>query len=170
MNSKYSSTIKIIKIILGVIFIFTLSYKIILYTFPKNSAQFETIWHIGEQSYPTLNYTAAEVSHLKDVKQIMNFSDALILISGIIFIRSRKLWKSIGKLSIGISSFTIIIALTSFTSLFSNFHYVLFPQGNWMFPAQSLIIQTFPIDYFINNTIAILILTTLISLACIKSQ
>lgn len=63
-----------------------------------------------------------------------------------------------------IISLILITILVLFTSLnfhqsFTIFHEIFFPQGNWAFPANSLIITLFPQDFFISITTKILIST-----------
>lgn len=42
------------------------------------------------------------------------------------------------------------LSLVSWDWLFAVFHLVLFPQGNWRFPADSMIIQTYPQEFFVS--------------------
>ena len=44
----------------------------------------------------------------------------------------------------------VSLSLVSWDWLFEVFHLVLFPQGNWRFPADSLLIQTYPQEFFVS--------------------
>jgi uncharacterized membrane protein len=58
-----------------------------------------------------------------------------------------------------------IVALLAFLSLFdfsafwTAFHHVLFPQGNWQFPAESALIRLFPQAFFEKFAIDVLLAT-----------
>jgi len=54
----------------------------------------------------------------------------------------------------------LIVAL-AFGPLFTFFHRVFFPQGNWQFPSDSYLIQTFPEPFWISATALILVLVAL---------
>ena len=116
-----------------------------------------------------LNYTANEVSHLEDVKSVMNFIDYLFYLSLIIvtfiityYKRNKKQLKKLLKyggittlVSIGLILF---FALFAFNSTFTIFHKIFFPQGNWLFPIDSLLIQTFPKEFFTKISLKIFLL------------
>jgi uncharacterized membrane protein len=52
----------------------------------------------------------------------------------------------------------------NFISLFENFHYIFFPQGNWAFPEGSLIITIFPFGFFYDFFFRLLLSSLLISI------
>jgi len=84
------------------------------------------------------------------------------------------LWSS----AIVLFIFLILYILSSnFSYLFENFHTVFFPQGNYMFSEESLLITLFPFgffyQYFIRLVISssiIAILLVIIGTACIFIQ
>jgi uncharacterized membrane protein len=49
----------------------------------------------------------------------------------------------------------IIGFLIPFETLFTYFHLTLFPQGNWMFPPDSILVQFYPATFFANYGLAI---------------
>lgn len=122
-------------------------------------------------------FTTPEKNHLTDVKHLLNTATIifgiclLIIISAIIFNKEKS--KNIFKkafLYSGISALVfnaiiIIFTLFSFDSLFISFHELLFPQGNWTFPASSLLIQLYPEEFF--TEIGTIIFVTSIVLAII---
>ena len=54
-----------------------------------------------------------------------------------------------GICTLGITIFILIFILIAFDNVFTIFHSILFPQGNWIFEESSLLIQTFPEEFFI---------------------
>lgn len=80
--------------------------------------------------------------------------------------------RDVGKVMIGASSLLIVLlfalgiwAIVDFNSLFTFMHLALFPQGNWTFPADSLLIRLFPEAFWLMMAVlwlAISIATALI--------
>ncbi|MCF8013567.1 TIGR01906 family membrane protein [Candidatus Woesearchaeota archaeon] len=122
-------------------------------------------------------YTENEIKHMKDVKKIyttiniISLTCLLIIILSIIYFTKNKQEKQIIR-SLKISSITIIImgllliALTlfNFQSTFTIFHNIFFPQGNWLFPYNSLLITLYPNKFFINTANYSFLASTIISL------
>ena len=117
-----------------------------------------------------LNYTSSAVSHLEDVKGVMNFIDylfyfSLLVCTGIITYYKKnkeqlmKLFKYGGITTLVSIGFILLFALFAFNHVFTLFHQIFFPQGNWIFPTNSLLIQTFPIDFFIGISFKIFLLS-----------
>lgn len=107
-------------------------------------------------------FTVDEVSHLRDVKNVINKTQGLfhiviileiILIGWIPFYIENK-YKFISPILIysGLATIliTVILFLASlnFSSLFFNFHLLFFPQGNFFFPENSILITLFPEVFF----------------------
>jgi len=104
-----------------------------------------------------------EISHLNDVRVLLKkiififyVSLALFLILLIVIFEKKYLFyiKNIGYIFL-FSSCVLIFFLVSlyflgnnFPYLFENFHYIFFPQGNWAFPENTLIITIFPFGFF----------------------
>lgn len=59
-----------------------------------------------------------------------------------------------------------IAVVIPFATSFTSFHNVFFPQGNWMFPADSLLIKAFPIEFFQAFVTALLIRSFLAGILC----
>lgn len=115
-------------------------------------------------------YDENEISHLRDVRQLL--APALlavfpVLLLALVFFyrgffgsKARVLdaaLKGALVLSGAIFGGLGIIGLLSFSLLFEKFHELLFPQGNWTFAADSLLIQTFPLQFWVNEAILVLI-------------
>lgn len=111
-------------------------------------------------------FTPEEVSHLADVRKLMRqvniafyaaaavaaFSAfALFVLSGNLlafFFAAKRAVLSSGIVTIAISAFLVAAASTQFGSLFTNFHLIFFPAGNWEFPANYLLVNLFTADFF----------------------
>jgi integral membrane protein (TIGR01906 family) len=151
-----------------------LSYKIALGTTELTENQDATIKFLVDNQNLELNYTSSEKSHLEDVKKVMNGVDylfylSLLVVTFIITIHKKKK-EIIKKLFYygGISSLiffgiTMLFSLISFNSMFTYFHKIFFPQGNWLFPIDSLLIQTFPIQFFVSISLKIMVISIVIA-------
>ena len=121
------------------------------------------------------DYTSLEFAHMDDVKRIMeriNYVVYICLISvlGIIFYY-RKDKKELSYLGYygGIISvlggvLLLLMMIFSFNLVFNVFHQIFFPQGNWQFPTEALLIQTFPLDFFISLSVKIFLLALFLGL------
>ena len=130
------------------------------------------------------SFTPDEVSHLNDVREllakifILYFSSILLIIIGIILMIDKNIKifiKDLGKIFI-ISSVTIILFIAilyllgkNFPGLFDNVHLIFFPQGNFTFPENSLIITLFPFGFFYGFFIKIVLSSAIISAAVLAA-
>jgi uncharacterized membrane protein len=127
-----------------------------------------------------INYFADnEISHLEDVRILLikifilyYLSIFLIVILTILLIEKNifKFFKNIG-LIFTVSSSSVIIMLiilyflgNNFPNLFENFHQIFFPQGNYTFTWNSLIITIFPFGFFYDFFIKIVMTAFIISI------
>jgi len=117
-----------------------------------------------------------EKSHLNDVRNVIwgVFASYLVILVTLLiyFLRMVKnkmkkharimKLKSILRMS-AIFTIGLVIILSfvfvSFDFFFDLFHKVFFPQGNWMFPANSLLITLFPEIFFIRFFALVLFIT-----------
>lgn len=93
--------------------------------------------------------SSQEISRLYDVKKIIWLSSIFflgMLITGIVFARMfcNSVCKGIFYGSIIALVLLSIIFSFSFNSFFIGFHELLFPQGNWQFAQDSVLIQAYP--------------------------
>lgn len=100
-------------------------------------------------------FTENEKSHMKDVKNIITilFIITLSILISLIssYIKKKpKLLSECTNITIILFSFLVLGGISSlfFKPFFHLFHKILFPQGNWMFPADSLMIQTYNRVFF----------------------
>ena len=151
-------------------FLLMCSYYCTIHLITLTPAQQETINFVESKNSLSLNYTASELSHLQDVQKVMEIMNVVFYLSLIIcaslIVYSYKNKPELQKMLLygGIST-TIFLALIllatflNFDSAFTLFHQLFFPQGNWQFAADSLLITTFPIEFFISISRSIFLLT-----------
>src|SRR3989338_5012343 len=167
------SNTKIINISFSLIlplFLLLLSYKLTLAFFPLTLEQQNTLQFLQGSEALISNYTAAEVSHLQDVTRIMNLVDLFFYGSGVIILGFLLYFKrkyeqlqallKLGGITTLSSIFLFFLAIVfRFENAFMWFHQIFFPQGNWQFPVDSLLIKTFSLAFFIKISIIIAVLT-----------
>ena len=108
-------------------------------------------------------FTTAEVSHLQDVHHVIVVAFAVVLgATGVftwvhwyagytkaVLVRESQLltvaWRVLVLLT--------LLAVAFFSSFFTVFHQVFFPQGNWAFPADSRLLLTFPVPFWVQNLV-----------------
>ncbi len=142
------------------IFIILFSYKTVLFFYFLDDNQQQTVNFLqGDQL--ELNYTAAEVSHLEDVKGVIKFGDYLVYLSLLIITlilthhkrkkeEVKKLLFYSGITTVAFLLLMLIFSVINFNVVFAYFHKIFFPQGNWMFSYDSLLIKTFPREFFVS--------------------
>ena len=109
-----------------------------------------------------LPFTEDERSHLVDVKGVINgFSVFLYICYFLFFIILLILFKLLkvdykvifnaiflGAILTIMTAFVFYLLSLNFSSSFVGFHQIFFPQGNWQFPSDSLLIQISPESLF----------------------
>ncbi|MEK6900373.1 MAG: DUF1461 domain-containing protein [Nanoarchaeota archaeon] len=158
-NDNYKKIILILFCALLPIFLMLLSYKTVLIFTDLDSAQQNVFDFLADKAELRQGFTADEASHLVDVKKLMDKIDiffyALLFLLTIAWTYHKKDKESItqffkyGGIGTASSISFILVALSFFFNYtFTFFHLIFFPQGNWVFPAESLLIQTFPWTFF----------------------
>lgn len=104
------------------------------------------------------DFNAQEAAHLNDVKTLVLAAFVALLFLGLFHIRHTTLnnWKPVTYYgTILLLAFVLLGAIIPFDNLFTWFHHLFFPQGNWQFPATSTLIRYYPATFFAHYTIAI---------------
>ncbi len=101
------------------------------------------------------NYTDKESVHLEDVKNLFNMLDLIIYVLAlliiIVLIFNKDEISNILIISGFITIFVIIIlTLLDFSFLFTKFHEISFRNNYWLLDENTLLIKTYPIEFFIN--------------------
>tara|TARA_Y100000034_G_scaffold134518_1_gene203168 strand:- start:1226 stop:1780 length:555 start_codon:yes stop_codon:yes gene_type:complete len=101
-----------------------------------------------------LDYTEIELIHLEDVKGLINTLKIGVYILGILILLIMIFSKDFsnillisGLITIGI---VILLFLIDFSFLFTKFHEILFTNNYWLLPPNTLLIKTYPLEFFIN--------------------
>jgi uncharacterized membrane protein len=178
--------VKIFYYILGLtttITIFLTSFEITLHLFhsPLNSTIIEpkahsSTWiYLLKQKYISFIdldiFTIREKRHLLDVKRLFDkiyiiweiLTSISILIFTYLYFKSKEILNIAIRYSLNLGVvLNIIFILISFNFLeiFKTLHQIIFPNNSWTFPKESILIEWFPLIYFI-EFFAILILLNL---------
>ena len=158
-NNKNDYFLRVVFCFFSLIFVLLLSYKLTINLVDVTESQQQTLDFLkgGELS---LDYTLSEISHLEDVRRVMTYAEYAFYLSLLICtviityyrhdsFRLKKMF-FLGGISILIFVILVLFVIfTNFNFIFSLFHQLFFPQGNWIFSEESLLIQTFPLDFFV---------------------
>ena len=155
-------------------FILLFSYQATLFFFPLTTAQENTLHFLQGKEQLQIEYTEQEMSHLQDVAMMMKILDYILyitfVVSIVILIYSRKEIRQLlfyGGMTILTVVFLIVISiLTNFATLFTLFHQLFFPQGNWQFPVGSALLQVFPLSFFVTFSRFMFLPAIVIALLC----
>lgn len=167
---KEKKILLIVFCVLLPIFLLLFSYKSILIFVDYNTEQQKVIDFLEGKEKLEADITALEIDHLNDVKEVMKNLDLvfyfLLLVLTLIITYTYKNKPFLKKLFFygGITTLSFIflffiLTLTNFNFIFTTFHQIFFPQGNWIFPTDSLLIQTFPLEFFVRISTKIFLLT-----------
>ncbi len=133
---------------------------------PSNQVRFA-----DEELSSVATFTQNEINHLDDVRILFSRILILFYISLVLFIILSFLFieknfrNFIRKLGITfiISSVSVLFIFiifyflaNNFGSIFDKFHVIFFPQGNFLFSADSLIIRLFPFVFFYDFFISLI--------------
>ncbi len=174
MNKK---TIMVLFVVLIPFLLILFSYKVVLFTTTMAENQKDTVKVLnGERSWLDLeqkNITKAEISHLNDVQQVMNGTNylfyVLLFVCTLIFTYFGKkekinLLKYGGIATLGFVGGIALLTWISFNLMFTWFHQIFFPQGNWQFPLNSFLITTFPLTFFVSMAWKIFLMALILAI------
>ena len=150
------------------LFLTLFSFKYFVSFGDYNDEQKLTIDYLRDKADLIQDYPTNEKEHLQDVKRLMievNYIFYLLLLVLIIVValqmkRRKELKKMFLYGGIATVSFVALVVLSmliNFEWTFRAFHGIFFPQGNWMFLPDSLIIKTFPEKFFVWTSVKIFI-------------
>lgn len=135
------------------------SYELVVAFTHYSESQQNVFNYLRGESELSDDFTLEERNHLNDVRLVMQnvrwifvwLVVSSILLGAYLFKKSALghgfFWGGVaGIAGIGI---IFIVQLFSFNAVFDLFHRPLFASGSWVFGADSLLIQTFPLDFFV---------------------
>jgi integral membrane protein (TIGR01906 family) len=104
-------------------------------------------------------FAADEQSHLADVKHLLSYAYYILeLLTVIVMFCMLDNWRKVIRLGSALLALLLLFAfLIPFDTFFTNFHKIFFPQGNWMFSADSTLITFYPTAFFMQFGISIAI-------------
>lgn len=129
-----------------------------------------------KDSQEKIVYTREEVSHLQDVKHVIDITSIIwyvicgLSLAFLFWILVTKSWAQFrhaffwgAVLTILLMIAIVVLMILNFDALFEKFHAIFFPQGNWTFSASSGLIRLFPLPLWVNAFILEAVFCLLIS-------
>ena len=136
----------------------------------NNFAPREYLARVTTGAHNTLAFTEAEVNHMHDVKWVLLVAiiavAALFLLTlfSSISLRERSpgtIRRSLFSgawITLGLIAVLGVMGFFNWEWLFTTFHQVFFPQGNWEFSVRSSLIRLYPPQFWIDAAIAVAVL------------
>jgi len=113
-------------------------------------------------------FTEDEYSHMTDVRQVFTGAKFLVPVALIVIVirlqrarlrGPREMWRLVrdgALIAVGLVALVGVVAAVAFEPLFLAFHYLFFPQGNFLFdPATSNIVRLYPDWYWEGITLRV---------------
>lgn len=136
----------------------------------NNFAPREYLARVTTGADNTLAFTEAEVNHMHDVKWVLLIATVavaalfLLTLFSSISLRERapgtirhSLFSG-AWITLGLIAVLGVVGVFGWEWLFTTFHQVFFPQGNWEFSVRSSLIRLYPPQFWIDAAIAVAVL------------
>ena len=136
----------------------------------NNFAPREYLARVTTGADNTLAFTEAEVNHMHDVKWVLLIATVavaalfLVTLFSSISLRERApgtMRRSLfcgAWITLGLIAVLGVVGVFGWEWLFTTFHQVFFPQGNWEFSVRSSLIRLYPPQFWIDAAIAVAVL------------
>ena len=136
----------------------------------NNFAPREYLARVTTGADNTLAFTEAEVNHMHDVKWVLLIATVavaalfLLTLFSSISLRERApgtIRRSLFSgawITLGLIAVLGVVGVFGWEWLFTTFHQVFFPQGNWEFSVRSSLIRLYPPQFWIDAAIAVALL------------
>ena len=136
----------------------------------NNFAPREYLARVTTGADNTLAFTEAEVNHMHDVKWVLLIATVavaalfLLTLFSSISLRERApgtIRRSLFSgawITLGLIAVLGVVGVFGWEWLFTTFHQVFFPQGNWEFSVRSPLIRLYPPQFWIDAAIAVALL------------
>ena len=136
----------------------------------NNFAPREYLARVTTGADNTLAFTEAEVNHMHDVKWVLLIATVavaalfLLTLFSSISLRERApgtIRRSLFSgawITLGLIAVLGVVGFFGWEWLFTTFHQVFFPQGNWEFSVRSSLIRLYPPQFWIDAAIAVAVL------------
>jgi integral membrane protein (TIGR01906 family) len=110
-------------------------------------------------------YSEAEQSHMRDVRVVL-YGFLLLALVSLVFVvaslirgaRDAARWKAVSRGGIWLIVGIVVLgvfAFVAFDTVFTLFHEIFFPGGNWSFPADSNLIRLYPEAFWELSSLAL---------------
>lgn len=134
----------------------------------------ETMAYLHGEDADLSFYTRAEQEHLRDVRRLLNIARILIALTGGVIlwtlwrlhqrsgakrVQGRKVLAGLltrAGVTLIVLLFLLGLSALNFSVFWEWFHRLLFPQGNYTFPASSVLITLYPESYWLALTAHVL--------------
>jgi len=158
---------KILYSILIFLLLFTTTINLVFLIEISKDKELKDFFYSSEQL--SEDYSQKEKTHMQEVKDLVIKSLIFNLILIIIFlIVNKKInFKHVGYTGLILSGILLIASL-SFQAFFHNFHLLFFRSTNWLLPANSVLIQNYPANYFQTIFLTIIFLLVIENIILIK--
>ncbi len=103
-------------------------------------------------------YTDTERAHLRDARLllwlgiVLAVASAVLIAAALIHRRNdARRWRAVARGGAGLAVGAVVVGVVgyfAFDTLFTLFHEVFFPQGNWEFPPDSNMIRLYPYAFW----------------------
>lgn len=93
-------------------------------------------------------FNEKESAHMTDVAWLVRAGLLVLILTSILLFALKPTARNIYYGTGLLIALLLISALIPFDKLFTQFHYLFFPQGNWQFAADSTIIQYYSFEFF----------------------
>ena len=123
-------------------------------------------------------FNERELSHMVDVKRLaqssfITWGILIVLLAGSAVMAHRQKWMAVwgqsvsmgGWITIGLIIAIFIFILTSFDTLFTDFHHLFFSGNSWLFLYSNSLIRLFPIAFWQDAFIIVGIVAAILSVA-----
>lgn len=118
------------------------------------SAENDKVLDFFKTGVMEINMSENELSHMQDVRRLNNyfklFMWLMVCVLGIMIYLNPDIWSIVSKMWIPLTAFVIISGVCALfpSQIFSLFHKIFFPQGNYLFSESSFLISLYPEKYF----------------------
>ena len=128
----------------------------------------------GQDDVPSV-FSEDEVSHLKDIQQIV-FKAGLLFVFLLVFWLFLFMYSSFDKIAVlqwvgGISIvIPLLLLIVPFSFSFSWFHVFLFPYGSWLFSPEQMLIRLYPFGFFRDFGVRIFLQSIIFGIVLVSSK
>lgn len=110
-------------------------------------------------------FNEQESAHMTDVAWLIRAALLVLILASILLFVLKPTANTIYYGAGILAALLIVSAFLPFDLIFTKFHQLFFPQGNWQFAADSTIIQFYPFEFFYKYAVFIGVYSLLVSFA-----